>query len=1263
MAEDKSSKASKEDLKSVQAIRAEKERIVALNKQLADLQKALSQFSNDELQSNRQAIALSERIGSLYEEREKTIQNIRTNREQLRNLDRDELTNSSLRERYTQRQLDASERLLQTQTERRRLSSDELDKIDSITDRYDDLVDYSSKLLQNVKLRRDQEESIEGILNIAQGLSKAAADAIREGGENAEGFARAAQVGVEAISSMVDMTKAQDDAQKAALKGEYEAVDLTKQQRELRRLNNILASDDVDLSDQQRAMLQEAADRLGENIEKAQELNNVYQEISDKVKKTQEAQKFGGELLGGMFDKAKSAISRLPLGDTLIKMMKLDDIQSQVETKVGGAFNGFLEGFQSDSGGIFAKFKGGLAGMKDGFTGVGAAGAQGMGAVGGAAQGAMTAATTGAAGFGMALTAATAGVTLIIAGVMKLVSLFMEMDKEVSEMGKELGISKKEAIGVYEASADLAAEMNVVGVNAKEIGKGIKTVSESLGGIDIASRFAAGDEKIQGMVKNATILTEKFGMSGEEVGNLQGLASATGVSVEELSMKATSIGKGIFSAKENMKILASIPKTMAASFKGNVDAMIKMAQQAKLLGLDMKKIEETGRKTLDIEGSLEAEMEARVLTGKNINLDAMRYAALHNDQATVMKELVKNAGTYSEFKDMDAVQQESLAKAMNMSKEEMIDMLQKQEELTNAGLDFNEVQALQEQGSAKIREEIAKTTDAEKKKYLERLAGETESEEAAKGFSDLLEKMKGLAVKIVTPIMEMVDGMMNAKETSGGLLDILGESFAILGQTVRIVMIPLKALWNGIMKILDPIFSKLSEIFGSTKDGESGFGKISDILKGVLDIVDDIFTALQPIASFLGDTFVNIIELVANLFSGIWDIVSGIGMLFTGDIMGGLEKIGGGIINFMFSPLKFVSDQLTSIGDLAGGLIDGISNIFGGGDEEASTAASETQKAGSVEMPAGEMPKAAAGGKIEGGGLVLVGEKGPELVQLPTGASVASTGAGEQAGGIIQALGLGGAQEGGGQQSGGKGEEKTPIQQLVEIGTISAEFLSQIAQFTNQAATALTEFVYGKKDEESPLVTISDGIKKMSAGLEEFIYGKVDEETGEKGKSIFQQLIDVNQTMAENLGIIKDGINDLVILSQQASGIKLLNEEGEYKYGTETTGFEQGGVKTLPDNYEGNWVEKLTGGIFGEESTSTTSTGNGGVLGMGGGTDNSMAKVEQKLDTLINVLSAATSTPTVIKFGDKVVDEIKTQLNFRKAYTGTDIAYGKTLGN
>ena len=1257
MAEDKSSKASKEDLKSVQAIRAEKERIVALNKQLADLQKALSQFSNDELQSNRQAIALSERIGSLYEEREKTIQNIRTNREQLRNLDRDELTNSSLRERYTQRQLDASERLLQTQTERRRLSSDELDKIDSITDRYDDLVDYSSKLLQNVKLRRDQEESIEGILNIAQGLSKAAADAIREGGENAEGFARAAQVGVEAISSMVDMTKAQDDAQKAALKGEYEAVDLTKQQRELRRLNNILASDDVDLSDQQRAMLQEAADRLGENIEKAQELNNVYQEISDKVKKTQEAQKFGGELLGGMFDKAKSAISRLPLGDTLIKMMKLDDIQSQVETKVGGAFNGFLEGFQSDSGGIFAKFKGGLAGMKDGFTGVGAAGAQGMGAVGGAAQGAMTAATTGAAGFGMALTAATAGVTLIIAGVMKLVSLFMEMDKEVSEMGKELGISKKEAIGVYEASADLAAEMNVVGVNAKEIGKGIKTVSESLGGIDIASRFAAGDEKIQGMVKNAAILTEKFGMSGEEVGNLQGLASATGVSVEELSMKATSIGKGIFSAKENMKILASIPKTMAASFKGNVDAMIKMAQQAKLLGLDMKKIEETGRKTLDIEGSLEAEMEARVLTGKNINLDAMRYAALHNDQATVMKELVKNAGTYSEFKDMDAIQQESLAKAMNMSKEEMIDMLQKQEELTNAGLDFNEVQKLQEEGSAKIREEIAKTTDEDKRKYLERLAGETESEEAAKGFSDMMEKIKGLAVKIVAPIMKMVDGMLNAKETSGGFLDVVGEIFGILGQIVRGPMIFLKGIWDAIMNILSPIFSKLNEIFASTKDGEKGFGGISDVLKTIYDVIEKVWGLLQPIASFIGGQLANAIQMVWDMFSGVWDIVSGIGMLFTGDIMGGLEKIGGGIFKWIQAPFEFAWNTIKNIGDTLGGLWDGITSIFGGGEEPAAAAA-ETKKAGSTEMPAGEMPKAAAGGKIEGGGLVLVGEKGPELVQLPTGASVASTGAGEQAGGILQALGLGG-----GQESGGKNEEKTPIQQLVEIGTISAEFLSQIAQFTNQAATALTEFVYGKKDEESPLVTMSEGIKKMSASLEEFIYGKVDEETGERGKSIFQQLIDVNQTMAENLGTIKDGINDLVILSQQASGIKLLNEEGEYKYGTETTGFEQGGVKTLPDNYEGNWLEKITGGIFGEESTSTTPTANGGVLGMSGGNDNSMAKVEQKLDTLINVLSAATSTPTVIKFGDKVVDEIKTQLNFRKAYTGTDIAYGKTLGN
>ena len=70
--------------------------------------------------------------------------------------------------------------------------------------------------------------------------------------------------------------------------------------------------------------------------------------------------------------------------------------------------------------------------------------------------------------------------------------------------------------------------------------------------------------------------------------------------------------------------------------------------------------------------------------------------------------------------------------------------------------------------------------------------------------------------------------------------------------------------------------------------------------------------------------------------------------------------------------------------------------------------------------------------------------------------------------------------------------------------------------------------------------------------------------------------------------------------------------------------------------------------------------GGGSQISGGGGTD--MSKVEQKLDALISLFTQAANQPTVIKFGDKTVEEIKTQLNFKKAYNiATDNTYGRAV--
>ena len=73
-------------------------------------------------------------------------------------------------------------------------------------------------------------------------------------------------------------------------------------------------------------------------------------------------------------------------------------------------------------------------------------------------------------------------------------------------------------------------------------------------------------------------------------------------------------------------------------------------------------------------------------------------------------------------------------------------------------------------------------------------------------------------------------------------------------------------------------------------------------------------------------------------------------------------------------------------------------------------------------------------------------------------------------------------------------------------------------------------------------------------------------------------------------------------------------------------------------------------------STATGTTGGGNAGGSKGGD-----KLDQVIGILTQILNTA-NQPTLIKFGDKTVEEIKTQLNFKKAYNiATDNTYGRAI--
>ena len=83
-------------------------------------------------------------------------------------------------------------------------------------------------------------------------------------------------------------------------------------------------------------------------------------------------------------------------------------------------------------------------------------------------------------------------------------------------------------------------------------------------------------------------------------------------------------------------------------------------------------------------------MEAELLTGKSLNFEKARSLALDNDLAGMAEEIAAQVGGIEEFQSRNRIQQEAMAKAAGMTREEMADMLVEQKALESVGGRLND---------------------------------------------------------------------------------------------------------------------------------------------------------------------------------------------------------------------------------------------------------------------------------------------------------------------------------------------------------------------------------------------------------------------------------------------------------------------------------------------------------------------------------------------------------------------------------------------
>jgi hypothetical protein len=264
------------------------------------------------------------------------------------------------------------------------------------------------------------------------------------------------------------------------------------------------------------------------------------------------------------------------------------------------------------------------------------------------------------------------GAGLLLAG-----KYLYDMFKGAMELKAELGISDEAAAGLQMQISETAAAFKMAGVEAGDVKDAAIGLMDNFGGVN-----AVTPELLTGMAQ----MKAELGVSGTNAANLMVAMKATGAASEEAAFQmAKSVGslaqaEGV-APGQVMQDLAQNTEAFASFAKDGGMNVAKAAIQAKKLGINFDTSVKIADNLLNFESSIQQQMEAEILLGKQLNLDKARQMALSGDMVGLQKEILRNVGSEAEFNQMNVLQRRALAQSIGVSVTELSKMVANQSNL------------------------------------------------------------------------------------------------------------------------------------------------------------------------------------------------------------------------------------------------------------------------------------------------------------------------------------------------------------------------------------------------------------------------------------------------------------------------------------------------------------------------------------------------------------------------------------------------------
>jgi hypothetical protein len=422
----------------------------------------------------------------------------------------------------------------------------------------------------------------------------------------------------------------------------------------------------------------------------------------------------------------------------------------------------------------------------------------------------------------------------LLGGLVDTMSSFLDLaigaSSKVQKMGRELGLSAAESQKLNKSFIDFTKSSDDALVNSQKLFETQIELGNQLGVLnrlsndrlqtDIHLKDIAGlDLETRGSLVESSVI---LGKNQKDVMNsvfaqVEGLKQATGIQLNQ---------KGI------LKEASNLGGYLGLSFAKYPAQLTKSLVSIKAMGLELKQLDGMASSFLDFESSISSEFEAQLLTGKDINLSKAREAFLNNDLAGAAQEITSQVGSSADFLKMNRIQAESLSKAFGMSRDQLGDMLKKQEYMSKIG---------------------AKDTDNAQKQYQLALAKYGTQEE----MSEMLGK-------------DTSNAIMNAsaQEKIAGLMDKIKQGFVDLISNSKITGFIDKAIeFIGKPGSIEAIINKIQGFFSSvlkvTSSVVGGIMKFLNYIPGVnidssmIDMVENAGSALEGSSMSFGSTSVS----------------------------------------------------------------------------------------------------------------------------------------------------------------------------------------------------------------------------------------------------------------------------------------------------------------------------------------------------------------------------------------------------------------------